>query len=1054
MTSSRKVGILGTGVIILIAAFGFLLWPASQNSEGIRTPVGEAPAFHSQDSTELVSGEAQVLPEANPQVTPKRREASSRLTTQVRSANGEAITDGVAVWGARSDDSVFWRGELSALVRDHSQRLRTPIDDGQFLFEGHLDGTRTSIVHALALDHLAGAAAIDVDGDFPASMTLQPSNPIVVLVRGPDGTPVAGALVRSVGTIQIDETADSHIVHEDYVTGSDGRVSIYPLPGQSTLVAENGNETSEPWDGEHARQKEPIILELLPTFSVSGTVEGTLTGTDPSSYWVAASFEDESWRSVPLATLSVETNGSFSGRVPWIGEGSYAFRLYSRESRPFLVREHVPDPDSSVRISFNLSEGHEATFLLVDADKEPQANIPVAAVWNEEGKWLYYPAKSDEDGLVSFHGCPPKQMWVRTYSKRHVDKPYGPYMVSVETTVVLEIVLEPIGRIKGRVLLDGEPVENFRVIAWPEDPNERNEHKFSSPSGEFEILNAPLGLVHLAALTDSHPMGPVKLVTTTGEGVATVELELNEGVTGSGRVLDIANGKGIPGASIQVWTKFESTFMDEWNPPISTGADGRFEGLLLSPGGSALAITAEGFEQEIKFLTSTKETSILLGDIGLAKPQNLLVRLIGPAETDFAGYTVVVAQGTNRAPVAVDAMGEVLLEDVDSGICGIQVWTPDGERIAVNVDLISGRHWEVLIPVFTERTVVVNVEPESGKPLPDDLWVEASYLGPGGHTSSRVSPVEADGRSTFYCVSGDGAVFRAIDERGVYYASLWAALADAPLAEVTLRLSGKVSHLLLLDSDEKPVSGAFVMVMVPGDSLHDQFSATSDSAGMITLSEYGSDTIYLMVDTGQGILAVTPPIHLDVDEDPIRVHLDSSSMVAARLEEAGVPAVSVRADLAAPDVFAAFRTATSDGEGMVRFQGLSKTTYTLRVEGDGWWPAEYQLSASAEPPIQTLRVRRIGTLAVKITRLGLPLPKAELRLTSLLDDLDVRTWIESGHISTGPSGLVSDLKGNVIVQGLPAGPYRWTVLVPGLVPLQGQIEVRPLDETLLSVAVE
>ena len=46
------------------------------------------------------------------------------------------------------------------------------------------------------------------------------------------------------------------------------------------------------------------------------------------------------------------------------------------------------------------------------------------------------------------------------------------------------------------------------------------------------------------------------------------------------------------------------------------------------------------------------------------------------------------------------------------------------------------------------------------------------------------------------------------------------------------------------------------------------------------------------------------------------------------------------------------------------------------------------------------------------------------------------------------------LKREVSVLGIPAAPYRWTVLVPGLAPLQGQIEVKPQAETILLVGVE
>jgi hypothetical protein len=116
------------------------------------------------------------------------------------------------------------------------------------------------------------------------------------------------------------------------------------------------------------------------------------------------------------------------------------------------------------------------------------------------------------------------------------------------------------------------------------------------------------------------------------------------------------------------------------------------------------------------------------------------------------------------------------------------------------------------------------------------------------------------------------------------------------------------------------------------------------------------------------------------------------------------------------------------------------------------WPITFETQAKEEPLASEVQIRRLGALAIYLRAAnGLPVSGQEVRLHSMDLDGDVGAWIAEGRVKA-PHGLTSDQRGEITIEGLPHGHYRWFVATAGPT-LQGEANVPALAVSELTIAL-
>jgi hypothetical protein len=177
------------------------------------------------------------------------------------------------------------------------------------------------------------------------------------------------------------------------------------------------------------------------------------------------------------------------------------------------------------------------------------------------------------------------------------------------------------------------------------------------------------------------------------------------------------------------------------------------------------------------------------------------------------------------------------------------------------------------------------------------------------------------------------------------------------------------------------------------------------------------------------------------DDPPIVVHIGADSGIRLFLREGQDPAANVRLGVYPRGLPIFSMPRTSDPAGEVLYEGLEQGTYRAGVDGNGWWPMTFDVEASPNPAPQVVQVRRRGSLELRATAQGLPIPGARFQLISTQEGDDITAWVQAKLIQVEPADWVCGIDGRVRVTGLPAGHYTWTVSTPGGGAQQGDVQV-------------
>ena len=461
----------------------------------------------------------------------------------------------------------------------------------------------------------AGAVPMEVPESCDAAeeeqlgdLVLRRAEPLAGRVRGPDGAPVAGALVRLLARGRADGPAAGTPQPQETTTGADGRFRFDAAAAEwnELLVRASGFAPARVRGAKAGALARAISLE--PGLALSGVVRKKdgrpavkvlvrYEADDAESRWVETG-EDGSFRlaDLPRRRGTIVADGGEDG----FAEASGAT---PGSAKPLVLSLAPPA----------ILEGR--TLDASTLKPVPRVRLEVAS---GSGRFA---ARSEPDGRYRLRGLRPGSTTVRAEEPRHV--PWTRRSVPIEkgVTRTLDVLLTRGATLAGRVVdEDGRPVAGAGVslLSSSESPIDaavwlRGEASRlrTRPDGSFTATRLPPG--ENQRLLVRHPefergtVGGISLVA--GGTRSGVVVTIHRGVVLTGRVSD-PEGNPIGGAEVSAGRSFAirsssggsltrvRAEMREAPRTARSGSDGTFELRGLAPGGVSVTVKAPGRSTE------------------------------------------------------------------------------------------------------------------------------------------------------------------------------------------------------------------------------------------------------------------------------------------------------------------------------------------------------------------------------------------------------------------------------------------------------------------------
>ncbi|MCP3917217.1 MAG: carboxypeptidase regulatory-like domain-containing protein [bacterium] len=760
-----------------------------------------------------------------------------------------------------------------------------------------------------------------------------------------------------------------------------------------------------------------------------------------------------------LAACAVDSDGRWEiAALPATDTGRLTFRLEGTGVPMELDRESPP-PGQRIEVDFEFQAGHVVRCHTIDEEREAQADVRVVAKWETKEGWVRLSARTGPDGHAAFDACPKADIWIYAYSDVFADEVFGPFAIpDFGDEVPIELRLSRAGRITGRCLLAGDPVEDF-TVTWAREFSDQGTETSERPQdvefhgradGEFELTDVPSGRVWLIATSGALAPGPTAQVVVPAGGTENVELELVRPVLGSGRVTDALTLEPVSDARIQVHFAHDGRARRAFGPPVRVRSDGRFDALPLVPGANRLEVTATGHADDWTAIVGETEGARELA-ITLFRRQSLTVRLVARTAIDFTGYRVGNTSVASMSHRAVDANGIVRFEDTGSGGMRIEVMDPQGGRTDVYVRLGPGKDERLDVLVDAGRRVIARLVPPPGETLPDKLWIAATSSLADGEDQKTFRKPDATGAATFESIAGTFAVFQVFHSDGRRLGNYWRELAADNIVELELPFSPESRRLQVFDAAGQPVANARADFRAPGDRTDYVLAWLVDSDGIIDLVGVEASKLEVRIYQSGVFSSRTRTVDLESAEDPIRIDIDPSADMQLRLTERGVPAagLDVVVTESPTDVF--IRFATSNSVGNVAVARVEHGAYICEVRHPAYWPSRHEVTATVGGPEQALEVRQLGAAEVRVMRAGAPVAGARIVLRSVEFGVPVADWVAEERARVEPASWTSDASGRVNIQAIPNGRYTWAVTFPDGFERAGEMLVAPARVSVAEV---
>lgn len=559
------------------------------------------------------------------------------------------------------------------------------------------------------------------------------------------GAPVAGATVR-IG-LQIGEDLVQPVA--EVTSAADGSFDFGMRPAaQFTVTAQADNhaavsitvQTADP----HSKTDQLVL--------VLGDCRSRMSGT----------ISDASGGGISKAHLSIDLASTDSDT-----SGHYALCLAPREGLDVptaFVRLEADGYGTTMERVVVTGELHQDFVMVpesvlvgrvVTADDHPVAGARVIA----EPDAIEIPhhltsnwAESDGDGHFRITGLAPGKFHVSATARTLGSSvPVVAIARATTTSKELRIVVSPLARVSGRVVMSDAPVAGARVVAAHPGPGAPSgPSAFSQSDGTFTLDGVPFGTVAFSAAPFS--VNTPKTLDVKGAQIEGVVLDVAKLATLRGHVL--RKGKPVAGAEVE--------YMPPTPPAMTVKTD--VEGAYVLEGLPAGTGRVLGWSVDAKAFTTAKSVHLEAGedrtqDLDLDLAGEVKGTVVDEAGTPVAGVYVDIEliEGGDHGDSMTDAAGnfdcgsmsggEYTAKVAPSPSSGQQFVPATGDKLPTFTVPKDGVITGVRLAIKNERlSIRGTVIDDTGAPVPD-VHVEA--IGHGFPVMMNLASVMTDANGKF-----------------------------------------------------------------------------------------------------------------------------------------------------------------------------------------------------------------------------------------------------------------------------------------------------------------
>ena len=969
----------------------------------------------------------------------------------VRDERGGAVDGADATWIALIDDDFgpknTWGSIDWSLVEAATVRATTD-SQGRLRFDA--PPNRHDALGSVLWIHRAGFMALPVllepaSHELPQhAFVLQAAAPYRVRVTEPDGRPSEGATIEMLGirTEAPGEDGDRwlrayRLFRRTWASSASEPVLAAPLPGRQGFFASRGDVEALPQFSTGTEEAGKVVeLDLRGCFTAGGTVTREDGARDVRGLLrVACSASVDCWDWY-LKQVSVSPSGSWGPmRLPVVDEArTYTFELRAPDCVPVQSSILPPRPGERRTIDFTLSRGATLEVLVQDGDAVPIQGAGVMAYWpaSDSGS-VNLPATTDAEGRAVISGCLRGTVHLYVTADGFVSRIAGPFDLGQEGDASFVVGLERAGRIVGRVLHHGRPVEDFEVKFWLEfNPwSNLGRRSFTGRTdGSFEIDEAPLGVVGLFASSSDLPRSDGAVVNVVPGEAAEAVLELPDPIVGRGRVVDLLTGEPLAGAHVSIMMNFRDQHLGAWGGPSATDEDGVFELSGFSPGDTRFTVEAQGYGRYTGRAWGVEGRDLDLGILPLARLQPMTVRLHSGLAEDLSGFRVSATGASVLPLISFSSEGVARYEGVAPGHYYLEVESAQSaDHATVEVDLDPGSDGLVDVPLDGGRSIEIQVVPPAGRTLEDvDAdGVFACFASSSGSAVRRAGTLDDEGLVEFPASGGSSALVEVVDSSNASL-GVQALTLSSDVRRYRIQLGTTESvRLRVVDGNGTPLPGTLITASLPETfpGWSRRFDADQDGEARIPRDD---GLVMRLEHPRAGDRAGARLADAERKDGAYEVAIADGAILDFELRDPGGPARGVRLTISDSRSGQRLATVASDGDGRCSFGSVSPGDYQATIAHPGLWPVRrlVHVTHGASPPTVRMDVHRVGDLILELQdQNGVPVPEASIDLVWTTSGEHVEAWIADGRVASSSGAAATDADGRLELRGLPEGPYLW-----------------------------
>lgn len=822
-------------------------------------------------------------------------------------------------------------------------------------------------------------------------------------------------------------------------TDADGRVELCDLGGRQAVDAVAGGLRSGLWIG---TAPEVVELQILPAFTWSAQVESKdeelkLTKSRVSVYSLTGGR-----RQLVDATI-LSTGGKIGPRTAPLRTGDeYHFELVDGPVVPVTIRRPPPEPGEHVIVSIPGAKGLPLHIQVQDARHVAVSAAEVSAAWNAGDGWQWVSRFSGIDGIARMDALPAGPLWLV------VEKPgFIGHRAELNLSAGFEthsVLLERGFAMSGRVAAEGKPVSDFSIVHRDARyPSDLTTVDFQDrKDGTFVIEGVPAGERSVFAVSLTHPRSSEQRVVVGPDRDVSVEFDLKPGIVGRGSVRDALTQELIAGATAQAWTLEGRVRLREFGPTVRSDSVGRFEVPGLAQGEpSAVEIRAEGYASEFLEVRGGPGPVQDLGIVSMSRPCAVTVQLKVPSGDDVRNWSVSLDGTPDVPPHPFSTTGTVTFQDLLVG--GYSVRLERGGELAISRNVLTppGSHPVVVFDLTRGSALEVAVVPEHDSQELGECWLQVlGYDDSSSNCTVRVQAIPHSKVVRMESVSESRLHLSVLLSSGKTVASRIVSGEERYSQRIVLKVGSDPRRVRIVGPRGEPLPDLTVRIGSPKIGWFDTLS--SDSAGIVMIDGMARETLDLSIQRppqGGGVVR-----GLTLDGEGAEVVFDGSSALAFQVMDGMEALPGVRVWIRdALGLGATFPSLVTGEDGVARGEGYMAQEFQCEVRQVGVWPSTFLVRATTIESPSIVQVRRIGSALLSSQRGGLALAGVRIQVESEEFATTVDPWISSGAVTASRPDCSTDLHGQVRLDGLPRGPYRWTVTLDDGTQVGGRFEVLP-----------